>query len=569
MKLDAKHLRYLSSEEFRTLLSIELGMRNHELVPTSLIERLADLKHGGTRKTLKLLARKKLIHHDSKVYDGYKLNYLGYDYLALHTFVKRGSCVAIGGQIGVGKESDVFVCMGSDDKEHVLKLHRLGRISFRTIKNKRDYLKNRKSANWLYLSKLAAMKEFAFMKALYDMEFPVPQPIEHNRHCVVMERVDGFPLYQVKEMADPHTVGMECLNLIVKLAEYGLIHGDFNEFNLMIKEDGSIVVIDFPQMVSTDHKNADYYFDRDVECIHSYFEKKHSCYLDYYPKLSDVVKHTDLDVVVSASGFSKEKERELRKLQKEQDLKLSTVEDDDSDDEAIEEERDELEHEEDLGNLRQEMEEILKNELESNFKATKILANQTQLVTNSEKLNKVVTFTQETKEIKQLGKLKEAIVTNETQIQENIPKKLKVRLVTKQIENDTTHLQSFESTKNNQKKVEGVPSSISNEESEVKDIEHENPINVSTPSNNESIENNDNNESLSVLQQALKDAKDKKNLKANELLQQLIRLKVKRAQESKRKQEKYSTASKGNSKKGYKKSKSERKTTQQLLDENY
>lgn len=42
--------------------------------------------------------------------------------------------------------------------------HRLGRISFRAIKEKRDYLGKRKSASWMYMSRLAAQKEWAFMK---------------------------------------------------------------------------------------------------------------------------------------------------------------------------------------------------------------------------------------------------------------------------------------------------------------------------------------------------------------------------------------------------------------------
>lgn len=41
---------------------------------------------------------------------------------------------------------------------------RLGRISFRAIKAKRDYLVKRSSASWMYMSRLAAEKEFAFMK---------------------------------------------------------------------------------------------------------------------------------------------------------------------------------------------------------------------------------------------------------------------------------------------------------------------------------------------------------------------------------------------------------------------
>jgi RIO-like serine/threonine protein kinase len=40
----------------------------------------------------------------------------------------------------------------------------LGRISFRAIKEKRDYLGKRKSGSWMFMSRLAAQKEFAFMK---------------------------------------------------------------------------------------------------------------------------------------------------------------------------------------------------------------------------------------------------------------------------------------------------------------------------------------------------------------------------------------------------------------------
>jgi RIO kinase 2 len=46
------------------------------------------------------------------------------------------------------------------------------------------------------------------------------------------------------------------MNLIVRLGNCGVIHGDFNEFNLIIDENGKPVVIDFPQMISTSHPNA-------------------------------------------------------------------------------------------------------------------------------------------------------------------------------------------------------------------------------------------------------------------------------------------------------------------------
>ena len=50
------------------------------------------------------------------------------------------------------------------------------------------------------------------------------------------------------------------MDLIVRFARAGLIHGDYNEFNILIRrETGDPVVIDFPQMVSTSHKNAEWY----------------------------------------------------------------------------------------------------------------------------------------------------------------------------------------------------------------------------------------------------------------------------------------------------------------------
>lgn len=53
----------------------------------------------------------------------------------------------------------------------VMKLHRLGRVSFRAVKSKRDYLCHRSSYSWLYLSRLAALKEYAFMKVCFPLFF--------------------------------------------------------------------------------------------------------------------------------------------------------------------------------------------------------------------------------------------------------------------------------------------------------------------------------------------------------------------------------------------------------------
>ncbi|XP_034547737.1 serine/threonine-protein kinase RIO2 [Notolabrus celidotus] len=310
-KLNVVVLRYLSREDFRVLTAVEMGMKNHEIVPVSLLSSIASLKHGGCNKILRELVKHKLVAYErSKSVQGYRLNNGGYDYLALKTMCSREVIISVGNQMGVGKESDIYIVASPNGEQYALKLHRLGRTSFRNLKNKRDYHKHRKNMSWLYLSRLSAMKEFAYMKALYDRGFPVPKPVDYNRHAVVMELINGYPLCQVHELQDPPALYNEFMELIVKLANHGLIHGDFNEFNLMLDDQDHITMIDFPQMVSTSHANAEWYFDRDVKCIRDFFAKRYNYESELFPTFKDIRRSCSLDVEVSASGFTKDMERD-------------------------------------------------------------------------------------------------------------------------------------------------------------------------------------------------------------------------------------------------------------------
>jgi RIO kinase 2 len=307
-----------------------MGSRNHELVPTPLISQIAGLRSStGVHKCISNLAKIGLLAKiQNAKYDGYRLTYGGLDYLALHTHTKGKVVYSVGNQIGVGKESDIVVCASETGQQLVLKIHRLGRISFRTVKANRDYLRNRQGATWMYMARLAAMKEYEFMKALRAEGFPVPEPIAQNRHTVVMSLIDAFPMRQISKVGDAATLYGELLSLIVRLAQHGLIHGDFNEFNILVEErdekDGSVslipTIIDFPQMVSIDHENADYYFDRDVACIKRFFERRFGFTSDesgpfFKDSTKKIVKR--LDIEVQASGFSKKMAKELEGYMKE------------------------------------------------------------------------------------------------------------------------------------------------------------------------------------------------------------------------------------------------------------
>ncbi|KAH0401104.1 RIO1-domain-containing protein, partial [Aureobasidium melanogenum] len=369
MKLDSRQLRYLTAEDWRVLTAVEMGSKNHELVPTVLIAQIAGLRGGsGVHKSIATLAKSGLIAKIKNAkYDGYRLTYGGLDYLSLNTLRKQDTVFSLGNQIGVGKESDIYVVADPTGKQLVLKLHRLGRISFRTVKANRDYLRNRTTGSWMYLSRLAAMKEYAFMHVLKREGFPVPEPIAQTRHTLVMELIDSFPLRSIDNVSDPLTLYGDLMDLIVRLAKVGLIHGDFNEFNLLIKEDpvtkkSTPILIDFPQMLSTTHENAKWYFDRDVNCIKRFFSRQFKFTSDEPgPFFEDAIKDTDknkrLDIEVEATGFSRKMAKDLDRFveavgfQNEADEDTAEVQDgeESNQDDSEEEEEDEDEDQEETG----------------------------------------------------------------------------------------------------------------------------------------------------------------------------------------------------------------------------
>jgi RIO kinase 2 len=214
----------------------------------------------------------------------------------------------------VGKESDIYICESGDKVDDdgksvhngepvVVKLARLGRTSFRTVKDNRDYLKGRQ-ASWLYMSRIASLKEYAFMRALHAREFPTPTPYDANRHAICMSLIKAYPMVNIKSLSNPETVYHALIAQIIRLAEHGLVHGDFNEFNLMINDQEEITVIDFPQMTSTQHLNAQFYFERDVKCVQRFFTKRFGLAFEGVPVLeTDIRRECDLDREVKASGI--------------------------------------------------------------------------------------------------------------------------------------------------------------------------------------------------------------------------------------------------------------------------
>ncbi|MCX6644143.1 MAG: AarF/UbiB family protein [Candidatus Bathyarchaeota archaeon] len=265
--------RKLESEDFRILHIIEAAMSKREFVPTEQIQKYAKLPMDRIEFTLGKLNKLGLIYQTKGAYVGHTLNYAGYDCLAINTLVKAGVIESFGQTLGVGKEADVYDALSSDGKRIAVKFHRLGRISFRQTRRKRGYI--REHSTWLFQSHVAAEKEFQAMQLVYKNGVSVPEPISQNRHVIAMGMIEGAELSKYKEIAKPEKILKEILRNVRKAyLKAHVIHADLSEYNIILKPDGHILIIDWPQYVMTNHANAEDLLERDLKNILTFFNRK-------------------------------------------------------------------------------------------------------------------------------------------------------------------------------------------------------------------------------------------------------------------------------------------------------
>jgi RIO kinase 2 len=262
-----------------------MGQRNHELVATELVQSISGIR-GTCHHFLSNLQRNHLISHEGKPYDGYQLTKNGYDFLALHALCKRGTVAHLGGILGQGKEADVYSAFTDDDTPVVIKFHRIGRVSFRKAKDSREYLSKKHASSWLYLSRLSAQREYSNMRALAD--FPIPRAIDWNRHAVVMSLVPGTLLNNIQELGHPDVVFENCIDLAVSLLKIGVVHADFSQFNIMISDDETVTLIDFPQCLTHVNPAAEETFDHDINELRRFFELRFGLIVEEVPTFADL-----------------------------------------------------------------------------------------------------------------------------------------------------------------------------------------------------------------------------------------------------------------------------------------
>lgn len=266
--------RKLESEDLRVLQVIESAMSKHEFVPKEMIAKFVKFSLEETDFRLGRLGKFHLIRQMRGPYVGYTLNYAGYDCLAINALVKAEVLEAFGKPLGVGKEADVYDALDPKGERVAVKFHRLGRTSFRQTLRKRGY--TTEHTGWLFQSRLAAEKEFQALKLVFPHGVAVPKPISQNRHVLVMGMIEGAELAEYQEIPEPKKVLKEILrNIRRAYLKAEVIHADLSEYNILLKPDMHILMIDWPQYVTKNHPNAQRLLTRDVKNILRFFRRKH------------------------------------------------------------------------------------------------------------------------------------------------------------------------------------------------------------------------------------------------------------------------------------------------------
>ncbi|ADD04550.1 RIO-type serine/threonine protein kinase Rio2 [Natrialba magadii ATCC 43099] len=268
----AEMLPELEEQDFYLLSGVEQGMRFSEWVQREKLPKFSSLTEEEVDYRLERCLKRGLVEKKTIQYEGYTLQFEGYDILALRALVERETISEFGSPLGVGKESDVYEVRSY--KPLALKYHREGYTNFREVQKERDYTSDKEHVSWMYTARKAAEREYEILEELYP-DVAVPQPIDQNRHAIVMEKMDGVELSRTK-LEDDQVLGV--LDLLVseiaRAYEHGYVHADMSEYNVFLDE-GGVTIFDWPQAVPTDHENAEEFLRRDLRNAVGYFRRKY------------------------------------------------------------------------------------------------------------------------------------------------------------------------------------------------------------------------------------------------------------------------------------------------------
>jgi RIO kinase 2 len=258
----------LNKSDFKILKVFASSLKNRQFLNLPTLSQYSDLSQSLIKHHLERLVKFGLI---SKSNIGYMLLVTGLDIYVLKILSNRNIITAIGPQIGIGKEAEIYLAHDSLEQDKILKMFRLGRSSFKQIKRKRDV--NTGTNSWLLLNIETAKKEYDILTYLKDSSTSFPSPLYRSFHCIVMEPIYASRLSDIENLDYPELVLEKIINNLTIAYRKGYINGDLNEYNILVNDE-NIFILDWPQAIRIDTSNADVVLTRDVKNIIKFFSRK-------------------------------------------------------------------------------------------------------------------------------------------------------------------------------------------------------------------------------------------------------------------------------------------------------
>ncbi len=207
----------------------------------------------------------------------------------LLALVEEGLVDQVLGQLMSGKEATVYVVRCGDDIR-CAKVYK--EASQRSFRNNASYQEGRKVRNSRQARAMEKGSRFgrkmqeevwqsAEVDALYRLAAAgvrVPQPHLCYEGVLLMDLIvdaDGHPAPRLNDVELSEELALEfhalLIEQVVRMLCAGIIHGDLSEYNILVGEDGP-VIIDMPQAIdAAGNSNAAEMLARDVINLRSYF----------------------------------------------------------------------------------------------------------------------------------------------------------------------------------------------------------------------------------------------------------------------------------------------------------
>jgi len=264
-------LSSLHDTEWRILNVVANSSIRRRKASLRTLQKASSMTADRAHNMLARLFDKGLLRWESPSRRSLSLTFPGYDILALRALAKNLQVAYLSPVVTKGKESDFHVATTTTGEELLFKFYRLGRVSFRSVRLKRDF--SRSKLPWVVLSSRAAAREAEAYRLLGRCGISVPPLVAVERHVLVLKNISGSLLQYARHV--DLSLAEKTFDLMRRMyEEAGIVHVDMSPFNVLVGDDGSVYLIDFPQWIPRSHENVRFYLGRDVKNMVAFFERR-------------------------------------------------------------------------------------------------------------------------------------------------------------------------------------------------------------------------------------------------------------------------------------------------------